>query len=115
MRISVNDANSEIEAEAQRRLINEKEIKHLLENNPSKSELMRAKSKLNELLAFYERIIKSIHTTINSVKKREQLTYRQKQDMYIKNQEKDLAQARREKSKFRRYFKTINEKLATFS
>jgi hypothetical protein len=115
MRVSVGGASSEIEAEAQKKLINEKEIKALLEGEPSKSDLMRAKSRMNELLGFYDRIIRSVHATINTVNGKHQLSHKQKQDLYIKNQEKDLAQAKREKSKFRRYLKSINEKLADIS
>jgi len=115
MRVSVGGASSEIEAEAQKKLINEKEIKTILDGSPSKSDLMRAKARMNELLSFYERIIRSIHSTINTVNKKDQLSHKQKQDLYLKNQEKELAQARREKSKFRRYLKDINEKLSNLS
>lgn len=112
MRVSVGGPKSEIEAEAKRKLINEKEIKDLLENETRRSELTKAKSRLHELLGFYDRIITSIHATINNVNKKEQLTYKQKNDLYIKTQEKELSQAKREKSKFRRYLKSLNEKIA---
>lgn len=115
MKVSVGGPKSEIEAEAQRKLINEKELKSLLDGTPSRSELSRAKTRLNELLSFYDRIIKSVHATINTVNKKDQLTHKQKNDLYIKNQEKDLAQAKREKSKFRRYLSKLNDKISETS
>jgi len=115
MKVSVSGPSSEIEAEAQRKLINEKEIRLLLDGNPTRNELSRAKTRLNELLHFYDRIIKSVHATINTVNKKDQLTHKQKNDLYIKNQEKDLAQAKREKSKFRRFLKNMNAKIAELS
>lgn len=111
MKISVGGATSEIEAEAQKKLINEKELKLLLDGQPSKGDLMTAKTKLYDLLGFYDRIIRSIHATIETVNKKNQLTHKQKQDMYIKNQEKDLSQAKREKAKFKRYLQNIIEKI----
>lgn len=112
MNVSVGGPKSEIEAEAKRKLINEKEIKAILASTVTRVELNRAKTKLNELLGFYDRIIKSVHATIKTVNNKDQLSHKQKNDLYIKNQEKELAQAKREKSRFRKYLRDINDKLA---
>lgn len=112
MRVSVGGPASEIEAEALRKLITEKEIKQSLSYTKSRQELEKTKVKLRELLGFYDRILRSIQATIKTVNGKQQLTQKTKDDMYLKNQEKELAQAKREKSKFRRYLQQLNDKIS---
>lgn len=112
MRISVGGPSSEIEAEALKKLITEKELKQILSSKDSnKKDFERTKTKLRDLISFYDRIIKSIQTTIATVNSKTQLSYKQKNDLYLKNQEKELAQAKRERSKFRRYLQQLNERI----
>ncbi len=110
MSVSVKGPTSEIEAEANRKLIKEKDITTVLSNNSSRQELDRVKVRLRELLTFYDRIINSVHATIRQVKAKPQLSQADQKN-YLKNQEKELAQAKREKSKFRRYLQKINTRL----
>lgn len=112
MRISVGGPQSEIEAEAKKKLITEKEIKYVLSNDVTSKELRKAKARMRELLDFYDRIIKSVDATVRSVKAKSQLTYQQKKDRYLNQQERDLSQAKSEKIKFRRYLKKIDTKLS---
>jgi hypothetical protein len=111
MRVSVGGPQSEIEAAAKKKLITEKEIRYVLENNSPPKELRIAKARMRELLDFYDRIIKSIDVTVRSVKSKAQLTHKQKHDRYLNQQEKELSTAKAEKSKFRRYLRKINVKL----
>lgn len=112
MNVKVGGPQSELEFEAKKKLITEKEIKLVLSNEfVTPKELRKAKSKMRELLDFYERIIKSIDATVKRVNSKTQLTYHQKQDRYLIQQEKDLSTAKAEKSKFRRYLKKISAKL----
>ena len=111
MRIQVGGPQSELEAEAKRKLITEKEIKAILSNDTAPKELRKAKARMRELLDFYDRIIRSIDVTVRTVKAKPQLTERQKQDRYLIQQEKELSQAKAEKTKFRRYLKSIDDKL----
>lgn len=110
MSVSVKGPSSEIEAEAQRKLIKERDITDVLSSKSTRQELERVKTKLRELLSFYDRIINSVHATIRQVKTKHQLSQREQKN-YLTNQEKELAQAKREKSKFRRYLQKINTKL----
>lgn len=110
MSVSVKGPTSEIEAEANRKLIKERDITTVLSTNSSRQELDRVKVRLRELLTFYDRIINSVHATIRQVKSKTQLS-QPEQKHYLKNQEKELAQAKREKSKFRRYLQKINTRL----
>lgn len=109
--ITVGGPQSEIEAEARKKLITEREMKSILSNGTSSKDLRQAKSRMRELLSFYDRIITSIDLTVRSVKSKPQLSQQQKQHRYLNKQEKELAQAKIEKSKFRRYLKKINDKL----
>ncbi len=110
--IKVGGPASELEAEAQKKLITEKEIKAVLNMTLfCRKDIQKTKVKLQELLAFYDRIIRSIDITVRTVKSKNQLSYQQKQNLYLINQEKELSQAKAEKSKFRRYLKKINLKL----
>ena len=105
---------SEIEAAARKKLVNEKEIKVILENKQSTpKELRQLKNKIRELLDFYDRIIRSIDITIKSIKSDNRLSYEQKQDRYLKQQEKEMSQAKSEKSKFRRYLHQVEDKIST--
>ena len=113
MRVSVGGPSSEIEAEAMRKLITEKEVKKSLSENISRQDLERVKVRLRELLSFYDRILRSIQSTIKTVNGKHQLTQKDKDDKYLKNQEKELAQAKREKSKFRRYLQQLNDKISS--
>lgn len=110
MSVSVKGPASEIEAEASRKLIKERDITSVLSGSSSRQELESTKVKLRELLTFYDRIINSVHATIRQVKSKSQLSQKQSKD-YLINQEKELAQAKREKSKFRRYLQKINTAL----
>ena len=107
MTISVGGPKSQIEAEAKKKLITEKEIQHALEQDTKPKELRLVKARMRELLDFYDRIIKSIDVTVKTVKSKPQLTNREKHDMYLFHQERELAKAKAEKSKFRRYLKKI--------
>jgi hypothetical protein len=107
MSVSVKGPASELEAEASRKLIKEKEISAVLSGNSSRQEIERVKVKLRELLTFYDRIINSVNSSINTIKSKTQLS-QQEQKKYLINQAKELAQAKREKSKFRRYLQKIN-------
>jgi len=111
MRVSVGGPTSEIEAESKRKLITEKEVKQSLSGNYSRQELESVKIRLRELLSFYDRILRSIQATIKTVNGKTQLTQKAKDNMYLKNQEKELAQAKREKSRYRRYLQKLNDKL----
>jgi len=111
MRVSVGGPTSELEAESKKKLITEKEIKQSLSKNSSRQELESVKIRLRELLSFYDRILRSIQATIKTVNGKTQLTQQTKDNMYLKNQEKELAQAKREKSKFRRYLGQLNDTL----
>ncbi len=108
MNIKLGGPQSEIEAAAKKKLITEKEIKIILDSELSSKELRVAKVKLRELLDFYDRIIQSIDSTVKVVKSKSQLTYQEKKDRYLITQERELSQAKSEKSKFRRYLKKIN-------
>lgn len=112
MRVQVGGPSSEIEAEAKKKLITEKEIKAVLSNDTPPKELRQAKAKMRELLDFYDRIIRSIDVTVRTVKTKHQLTYQEKQERYLIQQEKELSQAKAEKAKFRRYLKNIDERLS---
>ena len=112
MRVQVGGPQSELEAEAKRKLITEKEIKAILSNDTAPKELRKAKARMRELLDFYDRIIRSIDVTVRTVKSKTQLTYHEKQDRYLIQQEKELSQAKAEKAKFRRYLKNIDDKLS---
>jgi len=112
MRISVGGPQSEMEAEAKKKLITKKEIETILSSDTSSKDLRRAKARMRELLDFYGRIIKSIDATVRSVKSKTNLTYEQKQERYLIQQEKELSQAKTEKAKFRRYLKKIELKLS---
>lgn len=94
-----------------KKLITEKEIKAILESDVSPKKLRIVRSRIRELLDFYDRIIKSIDLTIRNVKSNKKLSNQQKQIRYLNQQERDLSQAKLEKSKLRRHFKKINEKL----
>lgn len=111
MSVRLGGPNSEIEAAAKKKHITEKELKEIISGNVNRQEITRTKSRLQDLLAFYDRIIASINTSINSINKKQQLTHTQKKDLYLVNHEKDLAQAKKEKSKFRRYLQNINSLL----
>lgn len=111
MRVSVGGPQSQLEAEAKKKLITEREIKAVLENDSTSKELRIVKAKTRELLEFYDRIIKSIDATIKGVKSKSQLSYQEKKDRYLITQERELSQAKAEKSKFRRYLKKIEDKL----
>ena len=110
MNVRVGGPNSEIEAEAKKKLITEKRIKEILSQNPSKHDLDLLKVTIWDLTQFYERIIQSINHTIRMVKSKTQMTYLE-QKKYIQSQEKELSQAKREKSRLRKYLKVLNEKL----
>jgi len=110
MSINVGGPQSEIEVEAKKRFITEKEIKIVLTLNSPK-ELRKVKSKLMDLLDFYNRIINSIDYSIKSINSNKVLTHKQKKDMYLNTQEKELSQAKLEKSKLRRYLNKINSQL----
>lgn len=112
MRVSVGGPQSEIEAEAKRKLITEREIKSVLESETTPKELRQTKAKMRELLEFYDRIIRSIDATVKGVKAKTQLSYQEKKDRYLITQERELSQAKAEKSKFRRYLKKIEDKLS---
>ena len=111
MQVSVGGPQSQLEAEAKKKLITEREIKAVLENDSTSKELRLVKAKMRELLEFYDRIIKSIDATIKGVKSKSQLSYQEKKDRYLITQERELSQAKSEKSKFRRYLKKIEDKL----
>ena len=113
MRVSVGGPASEIEAEARRKHVTEKEIKQALSSSTSKQEMKRVKTRLIELLSFYDRILKSIQATIKIVKSKSQLSQKEKDELYLKNQEKELAQAKREQSRYRRYLRQLNDKINT--
>lgn len=112
MRVQVGGPTSEIEAAAKKKLITEKEIRVILSSNTPPKELRVAKARMRELLDFYDRIIKSIDVTVRSVNSKTQLTYKEKHDRYLIQQEKELSQAKAEKTKFRRYFKQIESRLS---
>lgn len=112
MAITVNGPQTEIEYEAQKKLITEKEIKAvLLDETSIANDLRRSRVRLKELLNFYDRIIRSIDLTIRSISDNKQLTQQQKQIKYLNQQERELSKAKSEKSKFRRYLKQIDDKL----
>lgn len=112
MQIKLGGPQSEIEAAAQRKLIKEKDIKEILSNDSiSLKELRSCKIQIRELLEFYDRIILSIDATVKTVKSKTQLTYQEKKDRYLIMQERELSQAKSEKSKFRRYLKKVNDRL----
>lgn len=111
MRIDVGGPQSEIEAAATKKLITEKEIKAILASDATPKKLRQTKARMRELLDFYDRIIRSIDVTVKKVNSKTQLSFQQKQDRYLNQQEKDLSQAKAEKSKFRRYLKKIEDKL----
>lgn len=106
----VGGPTSEMEVEAKKKFITERDIKKILDNAPPK-ELRRAKARIRDLLDFYERIIKSIDVTVRSVNAKTQLTYSQKKERYLKQQMKDLSRAKAEKTKFRRYLKSVTTQL----
>jgi len=107
MGVSVKGPSSELEAESSRKLIKEKEITAVLFGNASRQELEKTKVKLRELLTFYDRIINSVNSSIRTIKSKTQLSQKEQKD-YLDNQAKELAQAKREKSRFRRYLQKIN-------
>lgn len=107
MSVSVKGPASELEAEASRKLIKEKEITAILSGNSSRQELERTKVRLRELLTFYDRIITSVNSSIRTIKSKTQLSQKEQKD-YLISQAKELAQAKREKSRFRRYLQKIN-------
>lgn len=111
MSLKLGGPQSEIEAAAKKKLITEKELKEILNSEFTTKELRQAKAKLRELLEFYDRIIQSVDATVKVVKSKSQLSYQEKKDRYLIMQEKELSQAKSEKSKFRRYLKKINELL----
>lgn len=108
MSVKLSGPTSEIEAAAKKKHITEKELKEIISSSPSRQILNSTKAKLQELLSFYDRIIASINSSINSIGKKRQLTHTQKKDLYLDNHEKDLAQSKKEKMKFRRYLQQIN-------
>jgi len=111
MRISVGGPKSEIEAEAKKKLITEKEIRFVLESpTSSQKDLRLIKTRIREILDFYDRIIASLSLTIKNVQS-SQISQKFKQEKYIANQERDLTQAKNEKAKFRRFLGIINSKL----
>lgn len=111
MSVTIKGPQTEIEYEATKKLITEKEIKSVLLSESSKMELRRTKTQIRELLGFYDRIIKSIDYSIRNIKSNNQLSNQQKQIRYLNQQERDLSKSKSEKSKFRRYLKKIDEKL----
>lgn len=106
--IKVNGPKSEIEAEALKKLISEKELKQILSSPEDKDSLRRAKVRLLDLISFYDRIIKSINVTITSVDKNKGLDNSFKKNTYLVKQEKDLYKAKSERLKFRKYLADIN-------
>jgi len=108
---SIGGPQSELEAEAKKKLITEKEIKEVLSSETPPKDLRRAKARMRELLDFYDRIIRSIDATVRTVKANATLTHEQKQDTILIRHAKELSQAKAEKAKFRRYFKQIELKL----
>lgn len=111
MSLKLGGPQSEIEAAAKKKLITERELKEILMSVSTTKELRQTKAKLRELLEFYDRIIQSVDATVKVVKSKSQLSYQEKKDRYLIMQEKELSQAKSEKSKFRRYLKKINDLL----
>jgi hypothetical protein len=111
MIVNVGGPKSEIEAEATKKFITEKEIKSILAGESNQKILRQTKSRIRELLDFYDRIIRSIDVTIKTVKSSTQLSHQQKNDKYLNQQEKELSRAKSEKAKFRRYLHTITTSL----
>lgn len=112
MQVRVGGANSEIEAAAKKRLINEKEIKLVITDHLDPKALRIVKTRIRELLDFYDRIISSIEHTIKTISRETSLTQLQKKKLVLDKQEKELSQAKSEKNKFRKYLKTVELKLA---
>ena len=69
MQVSVGGPQSQLEAEAKKKLITEREIKAVLENDSTSKELRLVKAKMRELLEFYDRIIKSLSSYFDNLKK----------------------------------------------
>ena len=113
MNVTVGGPQTELEAEAKKKLISEKEIKLVLLDINDSKELRKTKNRIRELLSFYERIIKSIDITVKNVKAQTQISYKEKESKYLNYQEKELSTAKAEKSKFRRYLKKVISKLDT--
>ena len=111
----VGGPQSQIEAEAKKKLISEKEIKLAIEFETNSKELRHIKTRIRELLDFYDRIIRSIDITVKNINSSSQLSMKYKNDKYLTQHEKDLSQAKVEKSKFRRYLKQIELKIETLS
>lgn len=106
--ISVGGPQSAVEAEAKKKFITEKEIREIIDS-PSLTlkELRLVKAKIRDLLEFYDRIISSITATLKTVET-SNISNSFKQDKYVKGHEKELSQAKNEKSKIRRYLSRID-------
>lgn len=115
MRVSVGGSNSEIEAASKKKFITEKEIKQILDSTSNLKDIRLAKTRIRDLLDFYDRIIKSIDRTITDVSSKKQLTMQMKKQLVLNKQEKELSQAKTEKNKFRKYLKLIDERLGESS
>ena len=111
--VKVGGPNSELEAEASKKYISEKEIIKVLDNidGYSKKELERVRNKARELVYFYDRIIRSLGINIRNIEKTKKLSYKEKKDKFLEKQEKDLSQAKRERSRIKRHLKILNEYL----
>lgn len=106
--IRVSGPNSEIEVEARKKLLNEKELKQILSSTATTQTLRSTKIKLVDLLGFYDRIIGSIAASLTNLRKKPINTVKDQ----ILRQEKDMSAAKVEKSKFRRYMVKLDELLA---
>ena len=114
MNIKVSGPSSEMEAEANKKLISEKEIKSTLSNNNlKKQDLNKVKNKIRDLINFYDRIIRSISHTLNMLEKKNDMRISIEKNKYYNTQKRDLNQAKRERSKFKRYLNDLNEKINT--
>jgi len=108
--IQLNDLSADIKHEASKKYISFKELKSIDKTKLSKSELQSLIYKINDLLSFYNRIIKSLKMTISKIEK----TFIPKLDekrKSLKQQYKDLAQAEREKRILVRYIKEFKEQI----
>jgi hypothetical protein len=114
--IFVKGPSSEFENEVRKKYIKINEIKKIVEapHNYSKTELERTKTKIYELLQFYNRIIKSINSTLNRVKKNYAISYQEKKERYYKKQENELYKAKREKALINKYYNKLNEILKNY-
>jgi len=109
MQVKLKGPASQLEAEARKKFITEKQIKEVIDNPKNKTEVDRTITRLNELLSFYDRLVKSLNSSLTMLNKKQNLDVQLKKKHFLQKQERDLHQAKRERHKFKNYLLKLKE------